>query len=260
MRTVYGYRLVGPSVHRRLGEGIWFPLNHDHVVLTHAQRLKVITNVARIVDRLGPDAFEEEPSSPQITSQHDSAESLVTASSSSTLPVDGRETTRRRLLQELVDTERKYVQDLEVMQVSSRFPPDFNCTGILIPASRNIPQRCHAPMQLIKIPSITYSQTSTSCLTSSASFSFAWRRSRSNRCQISAGAPSSWLVYVISSSVYGRQLILCSQEPDFVVYEPYCANYNRATDLMMANEHLLMVGPCSFFLEQLLIFYYLLIL
>ncbi|TFL01496.1 hypothetical protein BDV98DRAFT_567041 [Pterulicium gracile] len=165
--------------------------------------VKVITNVARIVDRLGPDAFEEEPSSPQITSQHDSAESLVTASSSSTLPVDGRETTRRRLLQELVDTERKYVQDLEVMQKYSTALSRTNAVD----------------------------QDTIHYLFPNLNKLLNFQRKFLIRMEAIAEQP-------LPDQRWGSIFLAC--EPDFVVYEPYCANYNRATDLMMANEHLLM--------------------
>lgn len=37
------------------------------------------------------------------------------------------------------------------------------------------------------------------------------------------------------------------QEDDFAVYEPYCANYTNASELMLTHEQSLMVSanPCS---------------
>lgn len=74
--------------------------------------VKVINTVTAIVDHLQPDVFEESPPSPPTLSSHDSSDSLLDA-----LPQpNGKEAARNNIVREMVETERKFVQDLEIMQ------------------------------------------------------------------------------------------------------------------------------------------------
>ena len=82
--------------------------------------VKVVHCVTRLVDRLPEDIFEEETAaSPPLESSAQNTTDVVTHPSS---PVgatgDPRESSRNNVIREIVFTERKYVQDLEHMQVS----------------------------------------------------------------------------------------------------------------------------------------------
>lgn len=78
-----------------------------------------------IVDYLPADAFEEAPPSPPTLSARDSSDSLH-----DTLPppppTNARESRRIYITKEIIETERKYVEGLEIMQVRSlrRFFPE----------------------------------------------------------------------------------------------------------------------------------------
>ena len=79
----------------------------------------MINTVTAIVDHLPPDAFDvSPPSPPSVVSSHDSLDSLG-GESSAIPPANAQESARNNIIREMVETERKYVQDLEVMQVSS---------------------------------------------------------------------------------------------------------------------------------------------
>lgn len=79
--------------------------------------VKVVSNVINLVQQLPEDLFlSSAPSSPTIASALASTESLTSDNSiaATTIEPGGA---RANIIKELVDTERKYVQDLEVMQV-----------------------------------------------------------------------------------------------------------------------------------------------
>lgn len=80
---------------------------------------QVINTVTAIVDHLSQDAFEASPSSPPSVTSYESPDSIVTdvASSAPPPPADAREAARNNIVREMVETERKYVADLEIMQV-----------------------------------------------------------------------------------------------------------------------------------------------
>jgi cell division control protein 24 len=80
---------------------------------------KVINTVTTIVDKLPPDLFEAAPTSPPSLSAHESTDSL--SESFASTPVNAQEVARNNIIREIVETERKYVQDLEVMQVRLSF-------------------------------------------------------------------------------------------------------------------------------------------
>jgi cell division control protein 24 len=81
--------------------------------------VKVVNTVTHIVDRLPLDVFEEAapPSPPSAFSPHDSFDSTGPDIPAIPTPANGPDTERNNIIRELVETERKYVQDLEVMQV-----------------------------------------------------------------------------------------------------------------------------------------------
>ena len=87
--------------------------------------------VTRLVELLPEDRFEETPpmSPPSVIPSQDSADSLVHPDSPVQPPAaNAQETARNNIVRELVETERKYVQDLEHMQVRSRVNSDCKCS------------------------------------------------------------------------------------------------------------------------------------
>jgi cell division control protein 24 len=80
---------------------------------------QVVNTVTHIVDRLPLDVFEEvaPPSPPSTLSTHESFDSMGHDIPVIPTPSNGPDAERSNIIRELVETERKYVQDLEVMQV-----------------------------------------------------------------------------------------------------------------------------------------------
>ena len=72
-----------------------------------------------LVEYLPEDVFvHRSPSSPpSLSSAHQSTDSIVCDTPHLSQPVNAQEAARNNIIRELVETERKYVQDLEVMQV-----------------------------------------------------------------------------------------------------------------------------------------------
>lgn len=80
-------------------------------------RLQVVSNVINLVEQLPDDLFmATPPASPKLSSALASTESLTSDNSLAASSVEPGGA-RANIIKELVDTERKYVQDLEVMQV-----------------------------------------------------------------------------------------------------------------------------------------------
>lgn len=81
--------------------------------------VKVVNTVTYIVDHLPPNVFEEvaPPSPPSTLSSYDPFDSMRLDTPAIPTPVNGPDAERNNIIRELVETERKYVQDLEVMQV-----------------------------------------------------------------------------------------------------------------------------------------------
>ena len=69
--------------------------------------------VTAIVNHLPEYAFEELPPSTPSLSSHGSLDSIP----DSIPPANAQDSARQNIIREIVETERKYVQDLEVMQV-----------------------------------------------------------------------------------------------------------------------------------------------
>ena len=82
---------------------------------------QVVNCVTRLVDRLPEDLFEEDPSTspPSEVSAQESNDVVTHPASPVTASGDPREASRNNVIREIVFTERKYVQDLEHMQVRS---------------------------------------------------------------------------------------------------------------------------------------------
>ncbi|KAJ7838874.1 hypothetical protein B0H13DRAFT_2418776 [Mycena leptocephala] len=78
--------------------------------------VKVVETVTAIVKHLPVHAFETSPPSPAFMSSHDCYDSFVSDSPSVMPPVNAQEAARNNIIREMVETERKFVQDLEIMQ------------------------------------------------------------------------------------------------------------------------------------------------
>lgn len=160
--------------------------------------VKVIHTVSVIVDALPDSAFTEPPASPPPSLvPTESSESLATDDQVQPMPPSAQEAARNHIVREIVETERKYVQDLELMQryaqalasvidqdtIHHLFP---NLKGLL-----NFQRKF-----LIRLEGIAEQP---------------WREQH-------------W------------GLAFIENEEDFAVYEPYCANYTHAADLMLQEE------------------------
>lgn len=81
---------------------------------------QVVNTVTQLVDRLPENVFitAAPASPPSVISSQDSADTLVNPESPVFQPpANAQEAARNNIIREMVETERKYVQDLEVMQV-----------------------------------------------------------------------------------------------------------------------------------------------
>ncbi|KAF7315408.1 hypothetical protein MIND_00055500 [Mycena indigotica] len=160
--------------------------------------VKVVETVAAIVKHLPPEAFETSPPSPALLASQDSyAGEQVPAP-----PANAKQTARINVLREMVDTERKYVQDLEVMQkyaaaLSQSNLIDQDTIHLLFP---NLNKLLNFQRKfLIKLEGI---------------------------------AELSW-----PDQRWGQPFV--QTEEEFMCYEPYAANYTNAADLVSANEQTL---------------------
>jgi cell division control protein 24 len=154
--------------------------------------VKVVHTVTAIVNHLPPEAFEELPPSTPPLSAHDSMDSIPDS-----LPV--QDAARQNIVREIVETERKYVQDLEVMQKYSNALYQNNIIDqdtihLLFPNLNNL---------------LNFQRKFLIRLESTAELPWAEQR-------------------------WGQGFI--DNEEEFVVYEPYCANYTNASELMLAHE------------------------
>ncbi|KAL4248460.1 CDC42 guanine nucleotide exchange factor [Abortiporus biennis] len=161
--------------------------------------VKVVNIVSTVVDHLPEEVFIEDiPSSPPTEfSAKDSSDSLPTEFSA---PTTGQDFPGSNVTKELLFTERKYVQDLEVMQQYSNALAQTNTIDqdtihLLFP---NLNKLLNFQRKfLIKLESV---------------------------------AEGSW-----SDSHWGSPFI--DLEEEFAVYESYCANYTNASEIMLQEEH-----------------------
>lgn len=93
---------------------------------------QVVKTVKAIVEHLPPTAFDDAPPSPPYLSTHESQDSFA-VDPTAPVPTNAQESARNNIVREMVETERKYVQDLEIMQVCGR-SPDSLC-GLTSPSS-----------------------------------------------------------------------------------------------------------------------------
>ncbi|KAH7888810.1 hypothetical protein F5I97DRAFT_1803116 [Phlebopus sp. FC_14] len=166
--------------------------------------VKVVSTVTTIVDLLPPDRFEPAPLSPPLLSSQESLDSVVNDVPSTAVPVNAQETARNNIVREMVETERKYVQDLEVMQkyataLSHSNTIDQDTIHLLFPGLNKL---------------LNFQRKFLIRLESTAEMP--WKDQR-------------WGLHFQEN------------EEEFAVYEPYCANYTNATDIMLKEEQNLQV-------------------
>ncbi|KAG6337096.1 hypothetical protein ID866_2007 [Astraeus odoratus] len=161
--------------------------------------VKVVSTVTTIVDMLPSEIFEPPPLSPSLLTPHESIDSLVNVVPNTAVPANAQEAARTNIVREMVETERKYVQDLEVMQkyataLSHSNTIDQDTIHLLFPGLNKL---------------LNFQRKFLIRLESTAEMP--WKDQR-----------------------WGRHFI--ENEDDFAVYEPYCANYTNAAELMLAVE------------------------
>lgn len=166
--------------------------------------VKVVKTVTTIVDLLHPEIFEPPPLSPQLLTPQESIDSLINDVPNTAVPANAREAARNNIIREMVETERKYVQDLEVMQkyanaLSHSNTIDQDTIHLLFPGLNNL---------------LNFQRKFLIRLEGTAELP--WKDQR-------------WGLHFLE------------HEDDFEVYEPYCANYTSAVELMLAEEQNLQV-------------------
>ncbi|KAI0256188.1 hypothetical protein BJV78DRAFT_1273099 [Lactifluus subvellereus] len=139
------------------------------------------------------------PSPPSTLSIHDTLDFMGPDTPAIPTPVNGPDAERNNIIRELVETERKYVQDLEVMQkyaqeLSQSNTLDRDTIHLLFP---NLNKLLNFQRRFL----IRLEETA----------DMPWREQR-------------W------------GLLFTDNEEEFVVYEPYCANYTNASELMLMEE------------------------
>ncbi|KAJ7287566.1 hypothetical protein C8J57DRAFT_1284297 [Mycena rebaudengoi] len=147
--------------------------------------VKVVETVTAIVKHLPADAFET--ASPTL------------GNDSAAAPANAKEAARNFITREMVETERKYVQDLEIIQKYS--------TAL---SQNNIIDQDTIHLLFPNLNKLLNFQ-------------------RKFLIRLEGTAESAW-----PDQRWGQHFIQAEEE--FIVYEPYCANYTNAVDLMLANE------------------------
>ncbi|EFI28234.1 rho guanine nucleotide exchange factor scd1 [Coprinopsis cinerea okayama7 len=163
--------------------------------------VKVINSVTAIVEYLPEDVFEQAPTSPPTLSAHESSDSLHHDSlpAGPAPPTNAREARRIHITREILETERKYVEGLEIMQkyatqLAQQNIIDQDTIHLLFPNLNNL---------------------------------LNFQRKFLIRFESTLEQP--W-----SEQRWGQHFVDC--EDEFAVYEPYCSNFTNATELLVANE------------------------
>ncbi|KAH8828393.1 hypothetical protein DL96DRAFT_1464086 [Flagelloscypha sp. PMI_526] len=161
--------------------------------------VKVVKTVTAIVGHLPPHVFEPDaPSTPFMSSQ-DSFDTFSPDPQAPPPPANAQEAARNNIVREIVETERKYVQDLEIMQKYANALSQGNVIG----------------------------QDTIHLLFPNLNKLLNFQRKFLIRLEGTAEQP--WV-----DQHWGQHFLECEEE--FNVYEPYCANYTAASDLMLSYE------------------------
>ncbi|PPQ89606.1 hypothetical protein CVT25_012351 [Psilocybe cyanescens] len=144
--------------------------------------VKVINTVTAIVNYLPPEAFENYVASPDLSTG-----------------ANFKDVLQENIIREMLETERKYVQDLETMQ---EFSNALSLANII-------------------------SQDTLHLLFPNLNKLLNFQRKFLIRLEFTAQLP-------LQAQHWGQQFL--ENEEEFSVYEPYCVNYKSATELMLAHE------------------------
>ncbi|GJJ06513.1 hypothetical protein Clacol_000705 [Clathrus columnatus] len=172
------------AIARLQKEGSWSPdLNFTVGDLLESDTngfVKVVQTLSYLVERLPADVFVESSTLSLPPPSNNSQASFQSQhSGESVIP---EEVERKNIIREMLETERKYVQDLEVMQARLLKLLDFQRKFLI------------SMEQIAEIP---------------------WKE-----------------------QTWGK--LFTDNEDEFQVYEPYCANYTNATEVLLAEEQNLM--------------------
>ncbi|EIM81079.1 uncharacterized protein STEHIDRAFT_86345 [Stereum hirsutum FP-91666 SS1] len=160
--------------------------------------VKIIQTITILLDALPESVFTEvAPPSPPMP--EDSTESLTATTPSVPVPANAQEAARNNIIKEIVETERKYVQDLEVMQtyaqaLSQSSTIDQDTIHLLFP---NLNKLLNFQRKFL--------------------------------IRVEGTAELPW-----KDMRWG--ILFTENEEEFAVYEPYCANYTNASELMLMEE------------------------
>ncbi|KAF8552506.1 hypothetical protein OG21DRAFT_1511371 [Imleria badia] len=166
--------------------------------------VKVVSTVTTLVDLLPSDVFEPAPVSPPLLASQESIDSLANHTLNAVVTPNARDAARNNIVREMVETERKYVQDLEVMQkyataLSQSNTIDQDTIHLLFPGLNKL---------------LNFQRKFLIRLESTAELP--WKDQR-------------WGLHFLEN------------EDEFAVYEPYCGNYTNAADIMIKEEQNLSV-------------------
>ncbi|KDQ21397.1 hypothetical protein BOTBODRAFT_50042 [Botryobasidium botryosum FD-172 SS1] len=174
--------------------------------------VKVVNTVSQLIQRLPPHVFMDEdvPLSPTTSGNPESPQENRPCDTSGYPPLtfpppaNAQEADRQQVLKELIITERKYVQDLEVMQA---YASALGKDGIMDQDTIH-----HLFPQLNQLLDFQ----------------------RHFLIALEGVVEQPW-----PQQRWGHAFT--SMEQGFVVYEPYCANYTSASELLQVEEQNLMV-------------------
>lgn len=203
--------IIGITEMKRLGEwpGEIFTIMELHSDARDTNGfVRVVSTVMRLVDLLPSKVFKPEeapPTPPSLPTPFDPTGSIVgipPASFDGAAPVEA-ERERNQVIRELIETERKYVGDLEVMReyattLSTSGVMDLDTIHHLFPG---LNQLLDFQRQFLIVLEGIYEQP--------------WQLQR-----------------------WGSAFT--AKEEEFAVYEPYCANYTNASELLQVEEQNLM--------------------
>ncbi|KAF9244865.1 hypothetical protein BU15DRAFT_41593 [Melanogaster broomeanus] len=166
--------------------------------------VKVVSTVTTLVNLLPPHIFEPALLSPSLLASQESIDSLFNDMPITAAPPNAQDAARNNIIKEMVETERKYVQDLEVMQkyataLSHSNTIDQDTIHLLFPGLNKL---------------LNFQRKFLIRLESTAEMP--WKDQR-------------WGLHFMEN------------EDEFAVYEPYCANYTNAADIMLKEEQNLSV-------------------
>ncbi|KAG8818318.1 hypothetical protein FRC19_010728 [Serendipita sp. 401] len=169
--------------------------------------VKVVATASHLLDKLPEHVWMEEVETPPPSAHDEANRNFANGGDESSPPTlkgtNAQEIDRNNVIRELIETERKYIQDLEVMHnyartLMSQDIVDHDTVHHLFPGLNKL-------LDFQRKFSIELEQQN----------ELPWDQQRWGRC-------------------------FSLNEPNFSVYEPYCANYTNAAEVAIAEEPHLM--------------------